>query len=511
MQAVFGVIFSTWTVIADDIRADTRDTPPKLNQTIRKSPLFLSSRQGDRGWGPALLVALLVVRLPSLVQPAGGDQGLYTYAAQRILAGDVMYRDVWDQKPPGIALMYAPLLAIWPGEAVVPGADLAAAAAVAILLVVLGRRRYSLGVGFGAGAVFLLFGDPYLQRLSGIYVRGQCEPFIALAVTASLVLLAHRTRRPLHLIGAGVGLAVAFWLKYNAAAYALPIALATWVWRPDAGVDRRSPLGDLILVGIGFVAVAAALILYFSVTGALADLRLATIDYNLQYSNETYGGPFSVVSYLATFPFQRARVDMLWFLGGVGALLLAGRSWPKPSTRGRPDLGAGGSDFHRGERQPRAAQLLRAGEPGPGACGKRGTGHARELRCPRAFRYCESAGCGAVASRLRYAGLGAAAGVHARADLERRLRPSLHRWRPGSRLVLAPVQRAEARCVRKRRPGQSRARHNPSRGRDLRVRVLGRQRRLEERAAELVTFFLEPAGAHRVCRGSPGIRLGGPP
>ena len=83
---------------------------------------------------------LLVVRLPSLVQPAGGDQGLYTYAAQRILAGDVMYRDVWDQKPPGIALIYAPLLTIWPGEAVVPGADLAAAAAVAILLVALGRR-----------------------------------------------------------------------------------------------------------------------------------------------------------------------------------------------------------------------------------------------------------------------------------------------------------------------------------------------------------------------------------
>ena len=168
---------------------------------------------------------LLVVRLPSLVQPAGGDQGLYTYAAQRILAGDVMYRDVWDQKPPGIALIYAPLLTIWPGEAVVPGADLAAAAAVAILLVALGRRRDSPAVGFGAAAVFLLFGDPYLQRLSGIYVRGQCEPFIALAVTASLVLLAHRTRRPLHLIGAGVGLAVAFWLKYNAAAYALPIAL----------------------------------------------------------------------------------------------------------------------------------------------------------------------------------------------------------------------------------------------------------------------------------------------
>ena len=242
-----------------------------------------------------------------------------------------MYRDVWDQKPPGIALNYAPLLTIWPGEAVVPGADLAAAAVVAILLVALGRRRYSPAVGFGAAAVFLLFRDPYLQRLSGFYVRGQCEPFIALAVTASLVLLAHRTRRPLHLIGAVSG-----WRSCSGSnTTLLPTPCRSHSPHGCGGQTRRRPAvgtGRSILVGIGFVAVSAALILYFSVTGALADLRLATIDDNLQVSNETYGGPFSVVSYLATFPFQRARVDMLWFLGGVGALLLAGRSWAKPST-----------------------------------------------------------------------------------------------------------------------------------------------------------------------------------
>src|SRR6478672_2009999 len=94
-----------------------------------------------------VLLLLLALRLPSLVQPAGGDQGLYAYAGQRIGAGDVMYRDVWDQKPPGIGVLYALIWRVWPHESMVPGADLAAAAAVAWLLVALGRRRYSPTIG----------------------------------------------------------------------------------------------------------------------------------------------------------------------------------------------------------------------------------------------------------------------------------------------------------------------------------------------------------------------------
>src|SRR5213592_1078140 len=93
---------------------------------------------GRRTWlWFALLAALLAVRVPSLVQPAGGDQGLYVYEGQRVLAGDVPYRDVWDQKPPAIAFLYAAAWRIWPHESVVPLADLLAAAGVAALLVVI--------------------------------------------------------------------------------------------------------------------------------------------------------------------------------------------------------------------------------------------------------------------------------------------------------------------------------------------------------------------------------------
>ena len=72
----------------------------------------------------ALACVLLAVRLPSLVQPMGADQGLYAYAGERILTGGLPYRDAWDQKPPAVHLSYALMRAIVPRDAAVPRASL---------------------------------------------------------------------------------------------------------------------------------------------------------------------------------------------------------------------------------------------------------------------------------------------------------------------------------------------------------------------------------------------------
>ena len=48
----------------------------------------------------AIAGALILLRVPSLAQPMGPDQGLYAYVGDRILAGGLAYRDAWDQKPP---------------------------------------------------------------------------------------------------------------------------------------------------------------------------------------------------------------------------------------------------------------------------------------------------------------------------------------------------------------------------------------------------------------------------
>jgi hypothetical protein len=270
-----------------------------------------------------LIVLLLTLRAPSLVQPAGGDQGLYVYAARQWRAGAVPYRDFWDQKPPGVAAVYAILSSVWPHQSVVPAADLAASAATASLLILIGRRRFSETVGFAAAAVFLLFGDPSFTRLAGVYVRGQCEPFIALAITGALAILAAPSRTTIRLSAVGLCLAAAFWLKYNAAVYVVPVLIALWAWRPSTDDGLRTVRRDgvrVVAAGAAFSALVAA---YFALNGALRDLWLATVIYNLRYSEETYAGFGSIAAYFLRLPFERARVDMLWFLGMSGAAFLA--------------------------------------------------------------------------------------------------------------------------------------------------------------------------------------------
>ena len=192
-----------------------------------------------RGVFWALFAACVALRVPSLQQPAGADQALYGYVGQRILHGEVPYRDAWDQKPPGVHATYAVLWAIWPDERVVPAADLVVAIATALLLLALGRRLGPPGAGEIAALVFLFLGDPAWGRLGGVRARAQSEVFIGLVSTAGLLLLHRaldaRTKR-VQALGfvAGALFGCAFVYKYNAGAVLIAAMLAAlWWWRRD--------------------------------------------------------------------------------------------------------------------------------------------------------------------------------------------------------------------------------------------------------------------------------------
>ena len=265
----------------------------------------------------ALACALLILRLPSLVQPMGADQGLYAYVGERILAGELPYRDAWDQKPPAIHFTYALMRALWHHDSVVPAVDLLGALAVTALLAALGRTLVGASTGYAAGLLFLFLSDPSFQRQAGVAVRAQCETFIAVLVTSAFLLLARdRDVRP-RVFAAGLLFGAAAAFKYNAALYALAGLFALWTW--GALTARR--FLDLVA---GAALVPLALLVVFVLSGTFGDLYDATITYNVQYSGETYRGVGHFVSYLLTFPVQHARVNGLWLLGGTGcAVLLA--------------------------------------------------------------------------------------------------------------------------------------------------------------------------------------------
>lgn len=274
-------------------------------------------------------LSLVAVRLPTLVEPSGADQDLYSYIGQRILAGAVPYRDAWDQKPPAIHLTYAAMFAVWPHPSVVALTDLLAAIATSLLLLAIGR---SLGPVPGTGAVaallFLFLSNPAFGRLGGVRVRSQCEVFIALSVTAALLLLlrlepgrkAFQTART---YAAGLLLGVAVIFKYNTVTFVSPALLALVVWPPGRRLESwREWIRPACWLGAGVATPGVIMAAVFLAIGALNDLYQATVSYNIEYSGETYGGVWSVVSHLATFPVRHARLDSLWWLGGLGCAVL---------------------------------------------------------------------------------------------------------------------------------------------------------------------------------------------
>ena len=242
----------------------------------------------------------------------------------------------WDQKPPGIFFVYAAAWGFWPDEHVIGVMDLAAAIATAWLLMRLGRQMFGGRAGEGAAVLYLLLADPGIQRLGGVYLRSQCETFIGLAVTAAIALTWRRRRNRLlervsygspetdsgsRFFLIGVLLAMVFWLKYNAVVFALPVALAALV--PASGIFQwRRALTTIGWMKLGALVTCLIVIAYFAAGGALTDLWLATITYNLRYAGETYTSVFHAITYPITMPIQQAFVDGLWFLGLLGALLL---------------------------------------------------------------------------------------------------------------------------------------------------------------------------------------------
>src|SRR5689334_18050934 len=53
-------------------------------------------------------VVFFILRLPSLIEPNWyGDEGVYQIVGRVLNNGGLLYRDVWDNKPPLLYLIYA--------------------------------------------------------------------------------------------------------------------------------------------------------------------------------------------------------------------------------------------------------------------------------------------------------------------------------------------------------------------------------------------------------------------
>src|SRR5829696_527787 len=92
---------------------------------------------------PALVGAAtlaLVVRCLSIAEPLGIDQSLWASAVRGMSRGQLLYRDVWEQRPPGIYWIYLAGFQVFGWTpAAVAWLEILAAACTTVLLVLIGR------------------------------------------------------------------------------------------------------------------------------------------------------------------------------------------------------------------------------------------------------------------------------------------------------------------------------------------------------------------------------------
>lgn len=204
-----------------------------------------------RVWVEALviLLLLLILGLPNLVYPFGTDQGEYAQIASEMLAGKVIYRDVFNVKPPVTHVLHAAAqllfghnmlglrLLDWWWQA-------ATGVVIGLITSLLYRRRY---IGILAG---LLYGIGYYSV--DFWHSAQTDGFVNLPAALSVLffLLGLALSRPGRgwWVAAGAMVGVAVLTKYP---IGLLLPILWLILFLVQGVNRAS-LGRGFWLGLGF-------------------------------------------------------------------------------------------------------------------------------------------------------------------------------------------------------------------------------------------------------------------
>ena len=250
-----------------------------------------SGSESPRRWSIVILVVLLVASLwyrahtfaPTIVaasglslwpaaigasEPLDCDEAAYAYIGHRMLRGDVMYRDLTENKPPLGYWLYALAVAIGGYNELTIRLLPIPAVLLSIALVwwIGWRLDGSLAACLAAGLFVVLSTDPY------VFGNGSnMEHFMNLFSVASLALLilAWSRLRRWPIVAAGVCLGAATLVKQVAILPALVYFAALALRRPGDTSDHERPawrerVGDIIALGLGLmlaVGLAAGILL----------------------------------------------------------------------------------------------------------------------------------------------------------------------------------------------------------------------------------------------------------
>src|SRR3954465_11905277 len=272
-----------------------------------------------------IAVAALAVRVLSIAEPLGIDQSLWASAVRGMSHHQLLYRDVWEQRPPGIYFTYLAGFSVFGWTpAAVAWLDLLASAATALLLFAILRRLSGTTTGAVAAALYAALTMPgWLYRHDGFLERSVCETFIVVWAALSAWAAVEWRERPSVLWAAAIGLfggaAVVF--KPNAGLYLPAVLLWMWCYRP-ASVAPRETTRFFVIAVIAAAVAPFLTVLWLWRLDILADARVAVLDFNRFYVSQGFTFKGYAVDFAKAI-WLRMKTDPLWLAGGIGSLAVA--------------------------------------------------------------------------------------------------------------------------------------------------------------------------------------------
>ena len=286
--------------------------------TLDRRRLILSLALG------VVAVGALLVRVVSIAEPLGIDQSFWASAVRGMSRGQLLYRDVWEQRPPGIYFTYLAAFKLfgWTPAAIAWLDLVASAATTGLVYLIVRRLSTSIAAGVAAALYAALTMPAWLYGHAGFLERSVCETFIVVCVGLGAISSVKFRESGSWIAAAGIGLfsGAAIVYKPNAGLYLIALLLWTLLYRREAS-SRAGVVRLLAIAGAAATIAPALTILWLARHDLLREASIAVVDFNRYYVSEG----FHVGTYAVDFSkaiFLRMKTEPLWLGGGIGALAL---------------------------------------------------------------------------------------------------------------------------------------------------------------------------------------------
>ena len=270
--------------------------------------------------------AFFLLRLPSLFEPLWyGDEGIYEVIGLALNHGRLLYRDIWDNKPPLLYVIYA----IFHGDqSIIRFVSLLAGAISLFLYYNLAKKLFNnRHIWFIITGIFaILLATPVLEG-NIANAENFSMPFILGGALLVITFKNMKTvsKKPYTICGLLLGIAFLFKIVavFDLAAFTLYLIYTHLLVFPRELKQLRVLLKELLPLFIGFLIPFIIAILFFAINGALGEFIHSAFLANVGYVN--YGNKFNLPGGSQVIP-QGLLIFKLFFLVVICLVLFVKRN-----------------------------------------------------------------------------------------------------------------------------------------------------------------------------------------